>query len=143
MPNIGNILKQEIIRLARKTAKPEIDKLKHDIAELKRYVTEQAKLIKKLETEVTTPADAKAPVVATDEAPGTIKRLGPKLIRAQRKRLGLSQREFALLLGVSTNTLVLWESGKTAPREKVRAQFAAIREMGRREANQKLQGLTK
>ena len=141
MPNLGNILKLEINRLARRAVKPALTEMHKDITGLKHKIAEQHKQIQKLEADNARLLNlcADKPAIMPAEAAGKIKRLGPKLIKAQRKRLGLSQREFALLLGVSTNTLVLWESGKTNPREKVRAQFAAIREMGRRDAKKLLE----
>lgn len=146
MPNIGALLKQEITRLARRAIKPAYAELKKDVAELKHRVARQRETIQALEK-----ANAKLLSdfntrtgklsVPQQEETGKI-RLGPKLIQAQRKRLGLSQQEFAKLLGVSTNTLWLWENGKTAPRAKTKAIFAVVRQLGRKEAKQKLQAIT-
>jgi DNA-binding transcriptional regulator YiaG len=145
MPNIGNILKAEIVRLSRRAAKPDLTAIKKELVELKHKIADQRKTIQSLERN-----NAKLLADLNDRA-GKLEvpsytpvkiRLSPKLIRAQRNRLGLSQREFALLLGVSTNTLVLWESGKTSPREKTRPIFAAIRKLGRREAKGKLQAVS-
>ena len=142
MPNIGAILKSEIVRLARRASRPELSSLKKELIELRQRVSAQRKTIHALERDnarLVADLNARSSRVAVPAAEGKVKiRLSPKLIRAQRKRLGLSQREFALLLGVSTNTLVLWESGKTAPREKTRPIFASIRKLGRREVKAKL-----
>jgi len=146
MPNIGAILKAEIVRLARRASKPELSSIKKELVDLKRRMSSQRKTIQALEHDnarLVADLNARSNRVAVPAADGKVKiRLSPKLIRAQRKRLGLSQREFALLLGVSTNTLVLWETGKTAPREKTRPIFASIRKLGRREANAKLAAIT-
>ena len=40
----------------------------------------------------------------------------PKLCRLTRRRLGLTQQEFARLIGVSTPTVQRWEYGVTKPR---------------------------
>ncbi len=146
MPNLGAMLKQEITRLARRAIKPAYAELKKDVAELKHRAAQQRRTIQALE-------QANARLLAdfnsrtgrleapAEEESGKI-RLGPKLIQAQRKRLGLSQQEFAKLLGVSTNTLWLWEHGKTAPRAKSKAIFASVRQLGRREVKQKLQAIS-
>ena len=42
-------------------------------------------------------------------------------IRAIRKKLGVSQREFALLIGVSVGTLRNWEQGRRRPEGPARA----------------------
>jgi len=142
MPNIGAILKAEIVRLARRASKPELSALKKELVELRQRVSAQRKTMHALgrdNARLIADLNARSGRIAVAAPEGKVRiRLSPKLIRAQRKRLGLSQREFALLLGVSTNTLVLWESGKTAPREKTRPIFASIRKLGRREVKAKL-----
>ena len=142
MPNIGAILKSEIVRLARRASRPELSSLKKELVDLKHRMSTQRKTIYALgrdNARLIADLNARNVRLAVAAPEGKVRiRLSPKLIRAQRKRLGLSQREFALLLGVSTNTLVLWESGKTAPREKTRPIFASIRKLGRREAKAKL-----
>jgi len=142
MPNIGAILKSEILRLAHRASKPELAAMKKELAELKHRVASQRRTIAALEqsnARLVADLNSRSGKIEMPSAEGEIRiRLSPKLIRAQRNRLGLSQRDFALLLGVSTNTLVLWESGKTAPREKTRPIFASIRKLGRREVKARL-----
>jgi putative transcriptional regulator len=45
----------------------------------------------------------------------------PADVRVIRAKLGLSQREFAVLLGVSVATLRNWEQGRRRPRGPARA----------------------
>ncbi len=45
----------------------------------------------------------------------------PEDIKAIRKRLGRSQSEFALMIGVSVSTLRNWEQGRRAPEGPARA----------------------
>ena len=42
-------------------------------------------------------------------------KVSPPSIKAVRKKLQLSQREFALMIGVSTSTLQNWEQGRREP----------------------------
>ena len=42
-------------------------------------------------------------------------KVNPPSIKAVRKKLHLSQSEFALLIGVSTSTLQNWEQGRREP----------------------------
>ncbi|MGB2610862.1 MAG: helix-turn-helix domain-containing protein, partial [Isosphaeraceae bacterium] len=42
-------------------------------------------------------------------------------VKAIRQRLGKSQSEFALLIGVSVSTLQNWEQGRSAPEGPARA----------------------
>jgi DNA-binding transcriptional regulator YiaG len=49
-----------------------------------------------------------------------------KRIKAVRKRLKLSQEEFAQELGVSFTTVNRWENGKTLPSKLAMARFEAF-----------------
>ena len=48
-------------------------------------------------------------------------------------KLCLSQRNFAVLLGVTPNSIYYWESGKIEPKEAQKRKIAAIRDAGKRE----------
>ena len=47
--------------------------------------------------------------------PSRVYRIDPPSIKAVRKKLDLSQSEFALMIGVSTSTLQNWEQGRRKP----------------------------
>ena len=146
MPNIGTVLREEIKRLSRRATrsiymplKKELTALKHAVAALKRenqkLLKENARLIVDLNTRMSA-----LPPVSEEEIQGT--RIGPKLILSRRKKLGLSREDFAKLIGVSAGAVMSWEMGKSKPREKVKAAFAAIRKLGKREARQRLEILS-
>lgn len=145
MPNLGAVLKDEIRRLSRRSTKPLYMPLKRDVAELKRIVVDQRREIENLKRNNTRLlADlnsriARLPEVPQQEAEHV--RISPRIIKAQRTRLGLSQDEFAKLLGVSGHSVFLWEHEKAAPRPKVKAAFASVRNLGRREARQRLEAI--
>lgn len=48
-------------------------------------------------------------------APGRVTRFRPADVRSLRARLGQSQEEFALMIGVSVATLRNWEQGRRRP----------------------------
>jgi DNA-binding transcriptional regulator YiaG len=62
-------------------------------------------------------------------------------LQAQRKRLGLSASEAALLLGVSDQSVYKWENGKTRPRASQFASIAALRGFSKTEAAVRLNEL--
>jgi len=68
-------------------------------------------------------------------------RFSAKGLAAQRKRLGLSAAAVAALLGVSGQSIYKWEEGKTRPRASQLPAIAALRKMGKREANARLAAL--
>jgi DNA-binding transcriptional regulator YiaG len=55
-----------------------------------------------------------------------------------RKRLGLSAEAMGKLLGVSGQSVYHWESGKASPRSSQLPAIAAVRKLGKREAQARL-----
>jgi len=58
-----------------------------------------------------------------------------------RKKLGLSAAEMGRLLGVSGQSVYHWETGKATPRRTQLPAIAAVRKLGKREAQAKLASL--
>ncbi|RLC97684.1 MAG: transcriptional regulator [Chloroflexi bacterium] len=56
-----------------------------------------------------------------DISPGRVFEFSPLDIKAIRERLNKSQREFALMIGVSVSTLQNWEQGRRKPKGPARA----------------------
>jgi DNA-binding transcriptional regulator YiaG len=137
MPDIAAVLREEIRRLARKEVKNQLLKARRataryrsDIASLKRLVKLQERRLASLEAQQSKGPTGKA---ASNDATGGA-RFSARSVRAQRKRLRLSAEQYAALIGVSPQTVYLWERGKVRPKQ---AQFAALvsaRSLGRREA---------
>ena len=64
-------------------------------------------------------------------------------LRSQRKRLGLSAADYAQLVGVSAQSIYNWEREIARPRKEQIAVLAALRGMGKREAQARLRQLAK
>ena len=136
MPNIASILKQEIARVARKESRREMAALKKssgtyrsEIAALKRRVAELERQ-PRASGRSTPPAAAPA---ANDESIPEGSRFSAKGLAGHRKRLGLSAGELGLLLGVSTQTIYNWESGKARPHRKFLPTLLALRTVGKKQ----------
>lgn len=71
-----------------------------------------------------------------EDAPGP--RFRPAGMAANRQRLGLSAKEFGLLVGGSGQSVYLWEQGKGKPRPKYLSAIAELRGMGKKEAAARL-----
>jgi DNA-binding transcriptional regulator YiaG len=78
---------------------------------------------------------------AAEDESGKQIRYSAKSLASQRRRLGLSAAALAKLLGVSALSVYKWESGNTRPRQKQIEAIAALRGMGRREAQKRLEEL--
>jgi DNA-binding transcriptional regulator YiaG len=61
-----------------------------------------------------------------------------KGLRSQRNRLGLSAGDFGKLVGVSAQSVYNWESESTYPRGEQLSKLAALRGIGKRDAEQRL-----
>ena len=145
VPNLQAVLKQEIQRLARREVRSELEatkktvsKHRRDIAELKRRNVDLERKVSYLESRETKrlkagPAKAKPP-------PGT--RFSARSLKAQRARSGLSQGDYARLVGVSASTIYNWESGATKPSAKHLATLVSLRGLGKREAKKRVELLS-
>jgi DNA-binding transcriptional regulator YiaG len=145
MPNIAQVLKEEIARIARKQLRAEIPPLKRavarhrsEIAALKRQVDD---LKKRLASEQRRRASAAAAPVVADAAAGGPLRFSGKGLASHRKRLGLSAAQVGRMFGVSGQTIYLWETNRARPRAKHMPAVAAMRSLGRREAAKVLERL--
>jgi DNA-binding transcriptional regulator YiaG len=141
LSKFATTLKDEITRLGRKEAKRLALPLKQRIGVLERLLRQQRLAMTQLSKQAVAASKA---AVATPAAAQTAdrdqSRLGPRSIKSQRKRLGLSQMEFAKLAGVSRVAVNLWESGKTKPRGRNRESLLKLRTIGARDARRQLDG---
>jgi len=149
MPNIATVLKAEISRVARKAVRLETDSLRKttsaqrsDIAALKRRMQEMEKAVKVL-TKLAGRAQTLKPPAPAAEQEGESGKLRFRIegLASNRKRLGLSVAEFALLVGVSEQSVYNWENGTTRPQAKHLPAIAALRGIGKREAATRLEAL--
>lgn len=138
MPNLSSVLKAEIVRLARKELRAQVDPLRkaastqrREIAELKRQVVALGRQAR------SAPRRAAAAETASTEA--TRVRFTAKSIQALRLRLGLSVAELGALIGASAQSIYNWESGKAAPRQQHLGALAGLRGIGKRAARARLE----
>ena len=143
MPNIGSVLKEEIVRLSRKESRSQIDPTKkatirhrREIAELKRQVAQLERQVALLSRKT-----LGAPAVVPADTTGKPARFSAKGLRVQRERLGLSADDFGKLLGVSAQSIYNWEHEKARPRAEQLSKVAALRGIGKREAKARLEQL--
>jgi len=143
MPNIGSVLKEEIIRLSRKESRSQIEPTKkaailqrREVAELRRQVAQLMRQVELLSRKTLGP-----PTVGPADDKGKPTRFSAKALRVHRERLGLSADDFGKLLGVSAQSIYNWEHEKARPRAEQLAKVAALRGIGKREAKARLDQL--
>ena len=145
MPNIALVLKGEITRIARKELRSQSQEIKKAAAQHRSQITALRGRIDTLERQLrkaTKGASRAAPASDADEdADGQRHRFSAKGFATQRERLGLSAAAMAKLLGVSGQSVYKWELGKARPRAKQLEAIAALRGVGKREAQSRLEAL--
>lgn len=144
MPNIASVFKDEIARISRKEVRRETAGLKKaattyrsEIAALKRRLQTLERALRRALKGRAGPSAASG---GGDEDAVAL-RFRPKGLATLRARLGLSARECGLLLGVSGQSIYLWESGRARPSADNLAGIAALRKLGKREAAARLEAL--
>jgi DNA-binding transcriptional regulator YiaG len=148
MPNIAKVLREEISRISRHEAKVAVmpvrksnAKVRPDVADLKNRLSALEKEVKRLNIVVinlvsTQPAPATAPV---DDK---VRILG-RGVKSLRRKLGLTQEEFAKLTGVSAQGVRFWERqpGMLNLKDASKAAIMAIKGIGKVEARQRLDAM--
>ena len=136
MPNIATVLKDEILRLARKEVRNELEGLKKasaryrsEIAALKRSLSDLEKRQARLESGKT----QRRARGGSEEGESTRLRYSAKGLTKLRARLGLSGPDLGKLLGVSTQTIYNWEAEKARPRVAKIKALAELRTLGKRQ----------
>lgn len=135
MANIATVLKDEIVRLARKEIRSEVNGFKKasvqyrsEIAALKRRIVTLEQQLSRLGKATTQSADVKA-----DPDTKTKIRFVAKGFKTLRQRLGLTAEVIGALLDVSAQTIYSWESGKSSPRREQLPKIVMLRGMSKRE----------
>jgi DNA-binding transcriptional regulator YiaG len=144
MPNLAQLLKEEIRRIARSETKSQTAKLRRDVVKVKKSNVALRRIIAQLERDndllMSTEKRRKLPVVVAEDAKSA--RITAKGIRSLRRKLGLSQGDLGKLVGISTVTVGNWEKkgkGALKLKDKARAAIVALRDVGAREAKRRVE----
>lgn len=145
MANIGTMLKSEISRLARRELRGQVNGMKKASAQYRRNIAALKRQVAKLEREVSLLQGKvlAGPVEPPQEIEGKRVRFAPKAVRSQRERLGLSAADYGKLVGVSAQSVYNWEHDVARPRGEQLRKLVALRAMGKREAQARLEQLGK
>ena len=132
MAKLQQILNDEIRKQARKEIAGMVKSLRTQMAEVRKTIKEYAQRIKELEKaqNITRPV---IPALQIDKNNLKPVRLTPARIRKCRMKIGLTQAQFASLLGVNTLSVNHWETGKTRPRMEQKQRISRLRDLGKRE----------
>jgi DNA-binding transcriptional regulator YiaG len=142
MGKVEGIIKSEIVRLAKREIRKISVPLGRDVWSLRSALSQLRKAVLMLQRITASQQKElekrKVPLEATPEEI-KVSRFSPRLIRSLRGHLGITQRELAILTGVTVGAAHHWESGKFKPNMKKKAVMVALRKLGRREVRKLLE----
>ena len=168
MATLVNVLKEEIVRLARKEIRKHAAEAAKLTTQVERDVTALKRQVQDLQRKLSAPQAQDGPKQTTSKKTGSKKtaaksRTGKAAgaastpaaqqsartpfssasLKASRERVGLSADNYGKLIGVSGLSIYNWESGKARPRESNIAALMTIKGIGKREAAKRLEALAK
>ena len=142
MGKLEATIKSEIIRLAKREMRNTLVPLGRDVRLLKSAVSQLRKTLLALERFVAHQQNElkkrKTPLEATPEEVRK-SRFSPALIRSLRRHLRITQKELAILTGVTVGAAHLWEKGRFEPGDEKKAVMVALRKLGRRDVRKLLE----
>ena len=133
VPNLAGVLKGEIRRLARKEVRASVKPLRKLVTVLRRRIAEQRRLMAEMERAAKRSIASARKTVAASPSEDPQIRFSPQWVKAHRKKLGMSRRVYAKLVGVSAQSIFGWETGRTRPRRNALESWRRVRSMGKRQ----------
>lgn len=147
MPSFSKLIQNETRRLARKEVRSDITALQKAGAEFRRAVARLKRRVAVIEAQNKRLLKLLAKRPKPDPAPRKSERarISSKTIRTLRRKLGLTQVEFAGLIGVSGQSVYQWErqGGRLQLRQNTKQAVLAAKSMGKRDAHRRLDALKK
>ena len=141
MGKVGSIINSEIERLAKRELHKVSVPLKREVRSLKITVSQLRKAVLPFERfAAQKQRELLKREIRLEAPPEEIKqsRFSPRLLQSLRKRLGITQKELAILVGVTVGAAHLWETGKFLPSGEKRGTIVALRKLRRREVRELL-----
>ena len=152
MNTFSNAFRAEVVRMARKELKPELQGMRKaitghrsEIAALKREVKSLTSQLKAAQRQTKVGG-----VAAPSDQPKVSKRaaredfvFAPEMLTQMRQALGATQLQMAALLAVSALSYGRWEKGQAHPRNKQLAKIEELVNMGPAKAEKKMRQAAK
>ncbi|CAN7359207.1 helix-turn-helix domain-containing protein [Acidovorax sp. LjRoot129] len=143
MNTFSNAFRAEVVRMARKELKPELQGLRKaitshrsEIAALKREVKALTSQLKSTQRQVKVTDTARANAVTESAPPQKSRqiRFNAQALAEKRAALGITRKEMAQLLGASSASIYKWETGQMHPRVAQLERIAEVLKLGKRKA---------
>ncbi|OGA88974.1 MAG: transcriptional regulator [Burkholderiales bacterium GWA2_64_37] len=151
MNTFSNAFRAEVVRMARKELKPELQGMRKAITGHRSEIAALKREVKSLTSQLK--AAQRQPKVgggAASDQPKVSKRaaredfvFAPEMLAQMRNALGATQLQMAALLAVSSLTYSRWEKGQAQPRTKQLSKIEELVSMGPAKAEKKLRQAAK
>jgi DNA-binding transcriptional regulator YiaG len=136
MGKVESSIKSEILRLARREVRGAFLPLRREVRAMRLRLSSLSKsfaLVDRVAKEKIRQDESRKLQLEASVEEVKASRLTPARIRNLRQKLGLSQRELAVLTGVTIGAIGLWEKGKFRPAMDKKAILVALRKLGKRD----------
>lgn len=141
MTTFSNAFRSEVVRMARKELKPELQGMRKaltshrsEIAALKREVKTLTSQLKAAQRLVKTPAPQAEEEVPPARKGGRKWVFKPEALAAKRAEFGISAKDMAKLLQAGLASVNRWETGKAHPRAAQLERIYEVLGLGKRKA---------
>jgi DNA-binding transcriptional regulator YiaG len=141
MGKVESSIKAEILRLARREVRGLYIPLRREVRTMRLRLSGLSKsfaLLDRVAKEKLRQDENKKFQLEASTEEVKISRFTPARIRNLRQKLGLSQRELAVLAGVTIGAIGLWEKGKFRPSTNKKAILVGLRKLGKRDVKKLL-----
>ena len=141
MGKVESSIKSEIMRLARREVRGLYLPLRREVRAMRLRLSGFSKsftLLDRMAKEKLRQDESKKFQLEASTEEVKISRFTPARIRNLRQKLGLSQRELALLAGVTIGAIGLWEKGKFRPSMNKKSILVGLRRLGKRDVRKLL-----
>ena len=133
MPNINNLLREEIARVSRREMRKQMAVLQRSSAAYRRDIAALKRQVAQLSRDAARANRAKPATIAPEPDSSVRHRFVASGFRTLRHRLGLSASQMGKLLGVSEQSIYNWETKVATPRRAMLPRIAELRGKGKRE----------
>ena len=133
MPNIGNLLREEIARISRREMRKQLAVLQRSSAAYRREIAALKRHVAQLTRDAARAGRVKPAAAPQAEDSSTRRRFVASGFRSLRHRLGLSAAQMGRLLNVSEQSIYNWETKVATPRRAMLPRIAELRGKGKRE----------
>jgi DNA-binding transcriptional regulator YiaG len=141
MGKVESTIKSEIVRLAKREVRSTFFPLRREVYSLRIKLSSLIKnfvILDRLAKETLQERAKKKMELQASPEEVKISRLTPQRIRLLRNKLGISQKDLGILLGVSIGAVGMWEKGKFAPSAMKKASLIALRKLRKRDVKKLL-----